>query len=401
MSAARRVVVEPEPLHRPRRVVLGDRVGPLDDETADERDGVGMLEVQASRCACRRSARRTSARPRARAGCRVRARTRAGSRDASRDSIRRTVAPCSTKYRVAMGPAAPEPSSRMCTPSQAARPGDQVAFVGRCSRSVNAASDAAAPRRWRPWAGRGRLAVVRADLHEGTREALDVVERHEEATGLELHAGEDLPRRVGRGEHEVRLARVLVELAHRVPGEVLGDRLARPRAAPPRRRCWGSTSLQSCASSADASMPSAATSFVIISSVGMRALPAPQPERDPTVGRRPDLAGPLALRAEPTCRVSRSSAKPAGNAMFATSTHSCIERSMRCGCPVHSAVSTANAASPPVCAYPDGSVHRTGGRSGLPVGYMFPLLARTPRSDARHEARGPVRPNGVTLSHTA
>jgi hypothetical protein len=31
---------------------------------------------------------------------------------------------------------------------------------------------------------------------------------------------------------------------------------------------------------------------------------------------------------------------------------------------------------------------------------MFPLAAITPRSDARQLERGPVNPNGVTLTHT-
>jgi len=32
---------------------------------------------------------------------------------------------------------------------------------------------------------------------------------------------------------------------------------------------------------------------------------------------------------------------------------------------------------------------------------MFPVDAMTPRSDARHDARGPSRPNGVTATQTA
>ena len=87
--------------------------------------------------------------------------------------------------------------------------------------------------------------------------------------------------------------------------------------------------------------------------------------------------------------------------MLATNTTSCIEMSMRFGEPEASAVSTANAVSAPTCAYPDGSLHRTGGRSGSPVAYMFPLDAITPRSDARQPACGPVAPNGVTRAQTA
>src|SRR5680860_392587 len=87
--------------------------------------------------------------------------------------------------------------------------------------------------------------------------------------------------------------------------------------------------------------------------------------------------------------------------MLATKTTSCIETSTRWGSPDASAVSAANAVSGPVWAYADGSLHRTGGRSGSPVQYMFPLAAITPRSDPRQRARGPTRPNGVTLTHTA
>ena len=45
----------------------------------------------------------------------------------------------------------------------------------------------------------------------------------EERAGFELTALDELARRVGRGEHEVRLHRDLVELGHGVAPEVLGD----------------------------------------------------------------------------------------------------------------------------------------------------------------------------------
>src|SRR5438876_11154319 len=79
--------------------------------------------------------------------------------------------------------------------------------------------------------------------------------------------------------------------------------------------------------------------------------------------------------------------------MFAVTTTSGMETSTRCATPENNAVSAANAASPPVCAYPDGCVQRTGARSGSPVEYILPLEARTPRSDARQAERGPLRPN--------
>src|SRR5262249_60845576 len=53
----------------------------------------------------------------------------------------------------------------------------------------------------------------------------DVSDWSEEVASRELGAGVDLARRVARREHEVRLARDLVQLPHRVPGEVLGHGL--------------------------------------------------------------------------------------------------------------------------------------------------------------------------------
>src|SRR5262249_60162696 len=87
--------------------------------------------------------------------------------------------------------------------------------------------------------------------------------------------------------------------------------------------------------------------------------------------------------------------------MLATRTTSCIETSTRSGSPDASAASTAYAVSPPTWAYPVGSVQRTGGRSGAPVAYMFPLDALTPRSEAPQPDPGPGRPNGGTPTPTA
>src|SRR5262249_637856 len=47
------------------------------------------------------------------------------------DSMRRTVAPCSTKYRVAIGPAAPDPNSKILSPPQARSSADRVDGFGR------------------------------------------------------------------------------------------------------------------------------------------------------------------------------------------------------------------------------------------------------------------------------
>ncbi len=141
-------------------------------------------------------------------------------------------------------------------------------------------------------------------------------------------------------------------------------------------------------------------SCVISSKLGIRALPPRRPNdtKPSLVGQISRVRPMFAPRRWPRSRVC---GYRAGFAMFAISTTSCIDTSTRWARPVHSAVSAANAASPPVCAYAVGSVQRTGARSGSPVQNMLPLAAITPRSDARHDERGPSRPNGVMLTHTA
>ena len=71
------------------------------------------------------------------------------------------------------------------------------------------------------------------------------------------------------------------------------------------------------------------------------------------------------------------------------------------GRPAARPVSAANAISGPPWATDAGHAGRTGARSASPVAYMFPDDAMTPRSDARHVALGPSRPNGVTSTQTA
>ena len=46
LDPRQRVVVEAEALHGAWGVVLGDRVGPLDDESLHDLDGRGVLQVQ-------------------------------------------------------------------------------------------------------------------------------------------------------------------------------------------------------------------------------------------------------------------------------------------------------------------------------------------------------------------
>src|SRR3954452_14288447 len=85
--------------------------------------------------------------------------------------------------------------------------------------------------------------------------------------------------------------------------------------------------------------------------------------------------------------------------MLETSTTSCSDTSTSSGrTPDASALNAANAVSDAPCAYAALPADRTGARSGSPVQYMFPDAAITPRSEARHDDRGPDDPNGVTVT---
>ena len=238
-----RVVVEPEALHGPGREVLGDGVGPLVDEAPHERDRVGVLEVQrdvalpdVQRVVHRRAleavrvvgpervdpeevraAPRLDPQHRGAVLDEVAGRDRAGGARAELEDV----APRSTPPAAAV---ARRGRSRRVRADQARRPGRR--------------------RRGRGPVGRDRRdrAVGVAGLHERRREALDVAERREEAPGGELRARQDLRGRVRRRQHQVGVARDVVELLHRATGEVLGDRAPRWRAALPRRRCSATTS---------------------------------------------------------------------------------------------------------------------------------------------------------------
>ena len=118
-------------------------------------------------------------------------------------------------------------------------------------------------------------------------------------------------------------------------------------------------------------------------------LAAAQAERHEAVERRPDLAGPPDVRAP--SRAAEPGLREPRRRRHVRDEHDLLHRHVDAlrPTPLHSAVSAANAASGPVCAYAVGSVQRTGARSGSPVQYMFPVAAITPRSEARHAARGP------------
>src|SRR5713226_2243725 len=156
---------------------------------------------------------------------------------------------------------------------------------------------------------------------------------------------------------------------------------------------------QSRSVTAGAARPTSVTNRVMVCRLAILALPPRRPkETNPSahgqISRLRPTDAPV-LRPRSPARAKRGTA-----AMFATITASCIDTSTRCGRPLASAVNAATATSGPTWAYPDGSVQRTGARSGSPVANMLPLAAITPRSDARQPALGPSDPNGVTTTHT-
>src|SRR4051812_28801991 len=167
-----------------------------------------------------------------------------------------------------------------------------------------------------------------------------------------------------------------------------------------------STAARSSASAlftshADQSRGSSSASFAIISSDATRALPPRRPN-----DTHPSRHGQIS-RVRPTFAPRRRprffdrAYRPAAP-MFAIDTTSCIDTSTSTGrLPDASALIAANAASGAVCANAASPAQRTGGRSGSPVAHRLPEAAITPRSDARHDDRGPSAPNGVTLTQTA
>ncbi len=324
------VVREPEAAHRPRREVLADGVGPLDDEPLGERVSVGMLEVE---------------------------------RDGALAAVERV-----EHVGVVAGAEEVGPARRL-------DPHDRRAVLGEVPRGdrprrprpeLEDPRPRPTPRACRscasttcdiaPVASNGRNGRGRGPTSTGCRRGV------EELAGRELGGRVQLAGRVHRGEHEVGLARVLVELRGACGGRTIRRRPAAPRRRPRRTRRATSHVVQSRSVSTGSS-----TSRAIVSSDGMRALPPRKPnETQPSfVGQisrvRPMLAP---ARLAWTCDRNQRPAPP----MLATSTVSCIDRSTSSGrTPDASAVNAANAISGAVCAYAASPAQRTGGRSGSPV----------------------------------
>ena len=222
-----RVVVEAEAAHRPRREVLRDRVGPLDDEPSHERDGVRMLEVE-------RDVALADVEPvvhrRAFESVRVVGTEcvhaqEVGPRLRLDPQHRRAVLREVARRDRARGARAELEDVRM--------PAHAFPAFGRGVGPPGRVVHGRAAR-----TGRRGVAVGRADHDERAREPVDAVDRAEELARRELRRRVDLARRVRRREHQVGLARDVVQLLHRVLREVRGDRPRSPR-APRRSPCSG------------------------------------------------------------------------------------------------------------------------------------------------------------------
>ena len=249
-------------------------------------------------------------------------------------STRSTVAPCSAKYRVAIGPAAPDPNSRIFSPSHAGPPA-AAASVGAI---VAASAWRIAPTRpsgvveprvgggGRRAGGRG-VAVGGADDGERPGKALVVADRAEEPAGLELRA-RVAPRAVSWSARASGWSRTRCRTAPAsCAGRSTRRRRPRSRAASRRRRCWGSTTTSPSPAASGCRRGGSAAR-------GSRRAPCRRAARSSRsrrgVGQISRVRPMFAPRRAPRNPVS---GKRAGVAMFATNTTSCIDTSTICGRP--------------------------------------------------------------------
>ena len=214
-------------MHRARREVLGDRVGPLDDESPHERDRVRVLEVERDVALADVQA---VVHRRAFEAVRV---VRTERVHAQEVGPRLRLDP--QHRRAVLGEVARRDRARGARAElQESNAGPRLPGLGRGSAPPGPPTTDARP-------GRAGAASPSADAHhdERAREPLDAVDRAEEVAGRELRRRVDLARRVRRREHQVGLARDVVQLLHRVRGEVRGDRLLDRARALRRSRCSG------------------------------------------------------------------------------------------------------------------------------------------------------------------
>ena len=291
LDRGERVVVETEALHRTRREVLGDRVGPLDDEPPHELDRSGLLEVEREVALAdveavvhRRALEpvrvaRVGERHR-RAGSRVASSTRcaARSRRARRSSASRSAPPRPNRTRGSCRP------SHACVPGAPTRrrhgwratgdDGCRVARAGRRGFAVGGAHDDERPRE----TARRR----RPDRRSRATRAAPT--RRSRAASWSARAS---------GSSRTRCRRALASCA----GEVHADRGPRSPAS--------SSSVAvfwlNVGPSRALGQPSAATSFVISSRLATRALPPRRPNdtKPSRVGQISRVRPMLAPRREP------------------------------------------------------------------------------------------------------
>ena len=147
----------------------------------------------------------------------------------------------------------------------------------------------------------------------------DVADRAEEVARRELRRLRRSRGRVGRREHQVGLARDVVQLLHRVTGRSTRRRPPRSLRGPRRSRCSGGTrSSRGRPARRHPVYPRRSTSLVRISRLGTRALPPRRPNDTKPSTRRPDLAGAADVGAAPAtaehrCRRSRPTADHVGD----------------------------------------------------------------------------------------
>ena len=199
--------------------------------------------------------------------------------------------------------------------------------------------------------------------------------------------GVDLPRRVARGEHQVGLARDVVELLHRVTGEVRG----RPSASIAARSSSVAVSCENVVPVAVrervASRPSSATRRVSVVEARDARLAAAEAERHPPVEGRPDLARATDVGAPPPAAVLRLREAGRRRPCSTTSTTSCIDTSTCWGRPVASAVSAANATS--------GPTWRVAGRLGAAHRRAVGIAGRVHVPARGHDAEVGCAPGGT------
>ncbi len=202
-----------------------------------------------------------------------------------RDSTRSTVAPCSAKYRVAMGPAAPEPNSRMLVPAQAPDESDRAvpSRSGACSgpgvavRALQAGTGPA-PSSGAGSVARGRAARPSADRTTANADGNTGMSPTGVNTSRDAICTDSAISLLERAGASMRL----VSQAMSYSSVIVWRRKYRATASSIARSVSsvavvGLYCSQSISVMTGATIPSSATSLVMSWSVGIRALPPRRP----------------------------------------------------------------------------------------------------------------------------